>query len=162
LFIGVFAATQAAACSRTSGKRVLNSQDDDKVISVAGDDAEMTAAIEKARATLPVFWKAFEQQPKGVSGFALKVKIEDANGAEHFWANKIEKKDSKIFGVINNEPNTVKSVTFGQRVAVMDEQITDWLFMRNDKMVSNYTLRPLMKRMPKDQADLLRAKLEDP
>src|SRR5208283_6009906 len=117
------------ACSR--------SKTQDKVIMVEDEDPEMKAAIAKARSTLPVFWKTLEQPTKGESKFALKVKITDASGTEFFWDVGIEKKDGKVHGTINNDPNIVKSVKNGQRMEITDELISDWLFMRNGKMVGN-------------------------
>jgi uncharacterized protein YegJ (DUF2314 family) len=36
------------------------------------------------------------------------------------------------------------------------------MFMRNGKLVGNETMRPLLKRMPKEQADRYRAMYETP
>src|SRR5215470_2338000 len=75
----------------------------DKVVSVADDDPQMLAAIAKARETLPQFWAAFAKPERGERGFALKVKISDKHGTEHFWATDIENHDGKIKGAINND-----------------------------------------------------------
>src|SRR6476620_10403574 len=56
----------------------------DKVISVEDDDPAMTAAIAKARETLPQFWEVFEKREHGETDFALKVRITDKKGTEHF------------------------------------------------------------------------------
>ncbi|WP_254510986.1 YegJ family protein [Anatilimnocola floriformis] len=137
--------------------------DRDRTVNVQGDDAEMNAAIEKARETLPNFWEAFEKRDRGVGDFAIKVRITDANGVEHFWANNVERKDGKIFGVINNDPNTVKSVKMGDRIEIPEADISDWLYMRADgKMVGNRTLRPLLKTLSADEAAKLRSILAEP
>jgi uncharacterized protein YegJ (DUF2314 family) len=134
----------------------------DPTIFVEGDDAEMQAAVKKARSELPAFWKKFDAPAANESSFSLKVEITDANGTEFFWVLPIEKSKGKIFGTINNEPDTVKSVALGDRIEIREEKVIDWLFVRNKKMVGNYTLRPLMKRMSKDEADRVRLMLEDP
>lgn len=132
------------------------------VIPVETADPEMTAAIAKARASLPEFWAAMDGRTPGTNGFALKVKITDKSDVEHFWLNGIERKAGKFIGTINNEPATVKSVKFGQRYTFGEADITDWMFMRADKIVGNETMRPLLKRMPPDQAARFRAMLEKP
>jgi uncharacterized protein YegJ (DUF2314 family) len=149
-------------CSRKRMKDGYPESSKDKTISVAGDDAEMNAAIEKARSTLPVFWKTFDKPMNGEYAFSLKVKITDANGIEHFWVDKIERNAGKIFANVGNDPNTVKSVKFGQRIEVLEADITDWMFLRNGKIVGNYTIRPLLKSMPKEKADKVKEKLEEP
>ena len=166
VLVGLGLATLSAGCSRSKDKVVNVAPDDpeskDKVVNVAADDQEMNAAIAKARSTLPVFWKSFERPARNEESFALKVKITDANGTEHFWVNEIQRKNGKISGEINNDPEIVKSVKIGQRIDVRDEQISDWMFTRNGKIVGNYTMRPLLKTLPKGEADRLRSMLEEP
>src|SRR5262245_53661386 len=77
----------------------------EKVVNVAEDDAEMVAAIAKARETLPQFWKIFDKPEHGEHGFSLKVKITDKRGTEHFWVTDIQRRDGKIMGTINNDPD---------------------------------------------------------
>ncbi len=126
---------------------------DDAVVSVPGDDPEMAAAIAKARASLPTFWKAWEAPKPGEDGFALKVAIPygDNDKAEHFWLVGIERADGKYSGVINNTPAYATHVALGQRYEFGEAEISDWLFMRNGKMVGNETMRPLLKRLPKQR-----------
>jgi uncharacterized protein YegJ (DUF2314 family) len=122
----------------------------------------MNAAIEKARATVGEFWHQFEKPDPGVSDFALKVKIKDPNGVEHFWLISIERGKRRHFGEVNNDPNTVKMVKLGDRYSFTDDEITDWSFMRNGKLVGNLTLRALLKHMPPDEAAKYRKLLEAP
>lgn len=134
----------------------------DKVINVEGDDPEMTAAIAAARETLPHFWQVYEKPTRGETNFALKVKITDKQGTEHFWATDIERRDGKITGMINNDPNIVKSVRLGDRMEIPEADISDWLYMRDDKMIGNHTVKPLFKQMPADEVKQLKAMMADP
>ena len=43
-----------------------------------------------------------------------------------------------------------------------EADISDWMFMRNGKIVGGETIRPLLKSLPKANADALREKLETP
>jgi uncharacterized protein YegJ (DUF2314 family) len=134
----------------------------EKTISVASDDAEMNAAIMTARNSLGAFWSTFEKPGTGEADFALKVAISDKGQTEHFWLTNIERKEGKIAGIISNTPTLVKSVTQGQRYEFSEDQISDWLYKRNGKMVGNETMRPLLKRMPKEQAEAYRSLYETP
>ena len=134
----------------------------DKVISVADDDPEMTASISKARETLPQFWQVIDQRERGESGFSLKVRITDMRGTEHFWATDVERRDGKIMGTINNDPNTVASVKLGDRIEIPEADITDWLYMRDSKLVGNHTLKPLFKQMPAGEVERLKRMMADP
>jgi len=134
----------------------------DEVIGVASDDPEMTAAIAKARETLPQFWEVFDKRERGESEFALKVRITDKRGTEHFWATGIERRDGKTMGTINNDPNTVAGVRIGDRIEIPETDITDWLYMRDGKMVGNYTLKPLFRKMPPGEVERLKRMMADP
>ncbi len=134
----------------------------DRTIGVEENDPEMTAAIAKARETLPQFWQVFEKPEHGESGFALKVKITDPRGTEHFWATDIERRDGKVLGTINNDPNIVKSVKLGQRIEIPEADISDWLYLRDGKMVGNRTVRPLFKRMPPAEVEEVKRMMAEP
>jgi uncharacterized protein YegJ (DUF2314 family) len=143
-----------ASCSRQPNA--------DRVINVEDTDQEMNAAIEKARASLPSFWQAFDHHEPGESDFSLKVRITDSHGTEHFWTSDIERKDGKVFGTINNDPDIVKNVKIGDRVEIPEADISDWMFLREDKMVGNYTIRVLLKQMPAQEAEYYKQRLADP
>ena len=134
----------------------------DKVVSVAADDPEMVAAIARARASLPQFWEVFEKHSQGESDFALKVKITDANGSEHFWATSLERRGEKTMGTINNDPNTVTNVKLGDRIEIPEADISDWLYMQGGKMHGNYTLKPLFKSMPAEEVEKLQSIMAEP
>jgi uncharacterized protein YegJ (DUF2314 family) len=124
---------------------------DDPVVQVPASDPEMNAAIAKARQQLPHFWSTFSRPTKGESDFCIKVKIEDKGAVEYFWCADIERSGDKITAIVNNDPEIVKCVKLGQRIAITEHDIADWLYMRDQKMVGNYTLRPLMKTMNKEE-----------
>jgi len=134
----------------------------DKVIGVKADDSEMTAAIARARETLPQFWGAFEKHERGESDFSLKVRITDKHGTEHFWATDIEHREGKIKGIINNDPNTITSVKLGDVVEIPEADITDWLYMREGKMVGNFTLKVLFKQMPAKEVEYYKKMMAEP
>ena len=145
----------ALACG--SGSRL-----DDGAVSVATGDKEMSEAIAAARRTLPEFWRTYAAPTRGETGFALKVAIRDGEATEHFWAVDIERRNDKILATINNEPETVSTVTFGQRLEVPEADVTDWMFVRNGKFVGNYTVRPLFKTMPPEDVARIKAMMESP
>ncbi len=129
---------------------------------VSSKDPEMNAAIKKARASLDGFWAKLANPAAGETDFSLKVAIKDGKKVEHFWVIGVKRDGDKISGTINNEPELVKSVTFGEHYEFTEEVISDWLYRRNGKMVGNETMRPLLKRMPEDAAAPYWAMYETP
>jgi len=134
----------------------------DKTINVDDDDPEMLAAISKARESLPQFWQIFTAHSQGEKGFALKVRIKDGSTTEHFWAIDLEHHDSMTLGTINNDPNKVGTIKLGERIKIPEADISDWMYLRDGKVVGNYTLRPLLKKMPAKEAEQLSKMLADP
>lgn len=122
----------------------------------------MAAAIAKARAGLPDFWRALANPPAGTEGYSLKVAIHDGDQTEHFWTSDVEQKDTKIFATIANEPEMVGNVQEGQRIEVPEADISDWMSRRNGKIVGNETMRVLLDYMSQEEAAQYRAMLEEP
>lgn len=158
LLLAAILAVLPAGCSKKSSA----SSRKDKVVPVSDDDPEMPAAIAQARELLPKFWKTFDKPERGESDFALKVKITDQNGTEHFWVTDIERRDGQIHGTINNEPRVVKSVKLGEQILVPEADISDWLYMREGKMVGNYTLKALFKTMPPAEVRKYKRQMAEP
>jgi uncharacterized protein YegJ (DUF2314 family) len=152
LLMGVLAGS-VVACSE---------RERDKVVMVAAGDPEMLDAIAQARSTRPAFWQVFERPEHRESNFALKVLVTDKTGEEYFWATDIARRGGKILGTIDNDPNIVGNVKFGDRIEISEGDIADWLYMRNGKMVGNHTVRPLFKRMPVSEVERIRKMLADP
>jgi uncharacterized protein YegJ (DUF2314 family) len=136
---------------------------DSSYIKIPNADPAMEAAKAQARATLPQFWQKFAAPGPNEDGFGLKVALPYGNNnTEHIWTRDIERKDGKISGVINNVPRDVKTVRLGQRIEISEGQISDWMYMRDGKIVGNYTMRPLLARMPPADAARYRAMLAEP
>lgn len=135
----------------------------DPVIDFANGDPDMAAAQEKARATLPTFWKVFEHPGPGEEGFSLKVAFPTrGSNTEYTWMLDIERKDGKITGVAGNIPVDATWMHQGERVEIREDRISDWMFMRTGKMVGNETMRPMLKRMPPEETAQYRAMMEQP
>ena len=123
--------------------------DRDRVIDVSCDDAEMAAAIAKARQTLPQLLEAIVI---GVDSYSVQVPVTDSNGTEHFWLSKVTFSDGVFSGRIDNDPDTVKTVILGQQYSIKKDAISDWLYVRGGKVSGNYTLRVLLPRMSANEA----------
>lgn len=129
-----------------------DARDRDRTIGVTEDDAVMNAAIAEARATLDEFVARMENPEPGDSDFAIKVAVTDPNGTEHFWANNVEVVGPGFTATINNDPNIVRSVRLGQRVRAKRDEVSDWMYLSNGRMVGNRTLRVLLTKMSPEEA----------
>ena len=71
-------------------------------------------------------------------------------------------RDGSFEGLIGNDPGIVTNVKFGQKWTLKKLEISDWMFMRDDKMHGNYTMRPLLKTMKKEEAQKWRSRFAEP
>lgn len=65
-------------------------------------------------------------------------------------------------GVMGNDPGIVKNVSFGQRWKIKKTDISDWMFIRDGLMHGNYTMPPLLKALPDEEAVYYRSILANP
>lgn len=133
----------------------------DAVILFDADDPTMNAAIEKARNSLPDFWKMFAAPSPGISDFSLKLGISDGKMVEHFWCSDIQGDAGKATCTIANEPQNVFTVSNGQTVVVDPAIISDWIYYKDGKIVGGQTIRVMVTRMEPEEAAQTKATLAD-
>jgi len=157
----VVAAALAALGSPTGG---VSAEDRSPVIDLSSGNAEMNAAIAKGRATLPTFWASYEAPKPSETGHSLKVRFPNpSNNGEHIWMADVKKTaDGRYSGRFANTPRDLPGKKAGEVALFNEVDISDWMFMRNGKIVGGETIRPLLKSLPKADADALRARLESP
>jgi uncharacterized protein YegJ (DUF2314 family) len=136
--------------------------DDPPVVGVRTADAEMNAAIAYARNTLPTFWASCDAPKPTEMGHALKVRFEVGAEVEHIWVTDVKKlSDGNCSGRFANEPSELLS-NIDDQVEFKQADISDWMFMRNDKIVGGETIKAVLRFMPEEEADAVRALMEQP
>lgn len=136
------------------------SQKPDTLVEGGYDQAEMDAAMARARSEVDYF---IAQLDKGDgTDFFVKAPIEDNGRTEHFWLSDVTYAGGQFEGTIGNDPGIVDNVTYGQKWSIAKSNISDWMFMRDGKMHGNYTMRPLLKTLPKEEAERYKAMLANP
>jgi uncharacterized protein YegJ (DUF2314 family) len=136
--------------------------DDPPTVGVRAADAEMNAAIARARDTLPTFWASCDAPKPTEMGHALKVRFEVGAEVEHIWLTDVKKlSDGNYSGQFANEPDLLGK-NIGDQVEFKQIDISDWMFMRNEKIVGGETIKAILKSMPEDEADAMRARMEQP
>ena len=107
----------------------------------------MNAAIAKGRATLPTFWASYDAPKPSETGHSLKVRFPNPrNNGEHIWMADVKKTaDGGYSGRFANAPRDLPGKKAGEVALFKDADISDWMFMRNGKIVGGETIRPLLK-----------------
>lgn len=131
-------------------------RDENEVVLVDNDDAEMAAAIRQARAKLDEFLALAAKPPAGSSDFKLKVMLRDGDDTEHFWVTPFTPEGKRFKGTLANEPQIVSNVEAGDEIEFSREQISDWGYTKNGRQVGSYTVCAMFKKMPPEQAHYYR------
>jgi uncharacterized protein YegJ (DUF2314 family) len=137
--------------------------DDPPIVGVRSADDEMNAAIAHACDTLPTFWASYNAPKPTETGHTLKVRFDVGADVEHIWVSDVEKlSDGNYSGRLANEPSDLLGKDIGDQVEFKQIDISDWMFMRNDKIVGGETIKAILKFMPEEEADAVRARMEQP
>ena len=115
------------------------------VVNVDVEDAEMKAAIARARDTLPQFIPVLQAPQPGHRDFAIKAFFPDL--AEHIWIGDVAYADGAFSGVLGNEPVGETTLKLGDAVTIPEDRVTDWKYIQHDVLVGGYTIRVLRDRM---------------
>ena len=138
-------------------------EDDPPILGVRAADAEMNAAIAHARETLPTFWASFDAPKPTETGHVLKVRFDVGAEVEHIWVTDVKKlSDGNYSGRFANEPSNLLDKNIGDQVKFKQIDISDWMFMRNEKVVGGETIKAILKSMPEEEADAMCARMEQP
>lgn len=143
------AATLLMACNNNdSGMKVIQREKEPDIYEVKEEDKVMNNAIATARQTLHLFKDALNSGADSLQSFSLKVRYDAPDGyGEHIWLNEVSLKDGVYTGIVNNEPNVITQVKFGDTVTVNPDDISDWMYLANNKLRGGYTLRAIMEKM---------------
>jgi uncharacterized protein YegJ (DUF2314 family) len=114
------------ALAPISARAQDSQQGDDKVVNVARDDPDMTAAIAQARASLDQFLALSDAPPAGTSDYKLKVEVRDGDTSEHFWIIPFHRTATGFAGTLANEPQAVHNVVAGQELEFTRNDVSDW------------------------------------
>lgn len=117
-------------------------------------------AVARARQSLPDFMERWRANDLQDTGYALKIAIGDQNGIEHLWVTGLQRRDGRIFGIIDTKPLRVRSHAVGQRIEVKPDSVVDWMYFRRGRMVGNHTGRAMLPYMAPAEAEKLRLLFE--
>jgi uncharacterized protein YegJ (DUF2314 family) len=120
---------------------------------VSDDDKQMDRAVENAQKTLGFFIAALNAKKDGDSVFEIKKGFIDGDKVEHLWIRRITFDGKNFHGQIDNRPLEIKNVHAGEHVTIAPADVTDWMFLKDGKLIGGYTTRVLYARLsPQEKA----------
>ena len=123
-------------------------QSSDLVTEFESDDIEMDSAIDQAQSSLAEFIERLQNPRPTDESFSVKTVISDGEKVERLWVTDVSYSGGEFIGTINEYPQVVRNVKFGQQFNVPVTEIIDWMYVDDDMLVGNFTLRVLLKNLP--------------
>ena len=140
------------SCKEKKGYVSKNEKNGDAIYSVESEDEEMNKAIINAQKTYNDFLNAFKNPDSLMSDFAVKMKFDyGSSSGEHMWLGDLHFKSEKLFGILNNDPVEIKTVKLGDTLGIIQDKISDWMYLKNNKLVGGHTIKVLYNKMSPDE-----------
>ena len=132
----------------------------DEVYGVKNEDKEMNAAIAEAIRTWPEFEKVMQAGDTSLQQFTVKMRFSyEGDNGEHMWLNDLHYKEGQLMGVLNSDPMYVESVKWGDTLKIQKDSVSDWMYIKNGKLIGGYTIRALYKKMSKEEQEQFKSEI---
>ena len=118
-----------------------NKSGEPDVYRVENEHAAMRKAVEEARKSVSQFVKALQHRAAGQTDFEVKKPFVEGKEVEHIWLSDVELVGGRLKGKVDNAPVKIHGVKMGQVVSVDPDEISDWAYVENGKLVGGYTIR---------------------
>jgi len=121
-----------------------------EIFRIEDRDAQMRRAVREARKSVGVFIAALQNPAKGQHDFEVKKPFVENGEVEHIWLAEVEFRGHRFHGLVDNHPKKITGLKFGDRVSVNPNEISDWVFVDNGKLMGGYTIRVLAQGLPSE------------
>jgi uncharacterized protein YegJ (DUF2314 family) len=119
------------------------------------DHSAMDAAITRAKNEISTFREALADQAAEGSYFSIKKPFpyfkDGEEHQEHIWIQEVQLTEDGFAGFIGNAPVDTKEVSLGDSVTVKNDDISDWMIIRDGLLHGGYTIRVLRDSMSPEE-----------
>jgi uncharacterized protein YegJ (DUF2314 family) len=150
IILAVVAGTLAATAVLSPGQTQSS-------VDFGRNDYKLRLAMADARHFLPKFVAAMRAGDG--AGFQVKVPLPIDGGFEHVWMNDLKVDGESFTGVIAQTPKEASRYAKGTPHRARFSEVSDWAYWKNGLMEGGYTVRVMLERLPKDEADRVKARL---
>lgn len=152
-FTTMVALLAVTACKK-SGSEPVRREDQPDLVHVSRNDPAMSKAVQTARNSVETFITALKAPAAGQGNFTVKKPFKDGVRVEHIWLSNASFDGARFTGRVDNEPVDVTNVKMGQIVTAAKDEISDWFYIDNGRLVGGYTIRVLYSQMsPAERRD---------
>jgi uncharacterized protein YegJ (DUF2314 family) len=135
----------------------------ESTVITAPADREILRIADEARAGLPVFFRQLSRPEAGESNFSVKYPFfadEGGDvGTEHIWLTGIYSKNGRYYGKLAGVPVHLSGLKKGATVTFTADDITDWMYVKDGKIVGGFSIKYLLEQIPEDKRSEVQDKL---
>lgn len=130
------------------GRGVTRTSGEANTYTVNDDDQQMGTAVRRARRNVGQFIAAVKNPPSNTRDFQVKKLFIAPDGtAEHIWLADVQFTGNRFVGVVDNRPEKIAGLKLGAKASVNPDEVTDWSYVENGRLVGGYTIRMLYAEM---------------
>jgi uncharacterized protein YegJ (DUF2314 family) len=119
-----------------------------RIFNVDSHNHHMRRAVLEARRTVGYFIRTLAHPAGGQYDFEVKKPFRQGDLVEHLWLDRVRFRGNRFDGYVDNVPHKLKGVKMGQHVSVNPNEISDWAFVQNGRLIGGYTIRVLYEELP--------------
>ena len=118
-------------------------------------DITLLRIAQEARSTLHIFFRYLSRPEQGMDSFCIKYPLpaEDDSGIamEQVWLTGIHFRNGEYYGLLASAPLFISSMKKGDTVLFDVEEVTDWMYVHNGKIIGGRSILYLLERTPESQ-----------
>jgi uncharacterized protein YegJ (DUF2314 family) len=104
-------------------------------------EEKMEKAMDQAFEKLDDFIAVLKKPKPTQADFAIKYLAIEGDEGEYVWASGLKYGNKEFTGKIDNKPQFVKKVKFGDPITIKEDDVVDWMYIEDGKLQGGYTLR---------------------
>lgn len=140
-------ALYAQAQTNASSGGIIRRAGEPDCVQITEDNKEMDRAVQTAHKTVNEFVAVLRSPEGNQRRFAVKKPFVEGNKVEHSWLNEVSFDGRLFHGKVDNEPVDLRGVHLGQEVSVPSDEISDWMYVQDGRLVGGYTIRAMYQNM---------------
>jgi uncharacterized protein YegJ (DUF2314 family) len=165
LFACLFLVSCGAADNAADNSAGANPGNADPTMHVEQDNEALLSIALDAQENLHIFFRHLQRPSPGERDFRIKYPFEADTSSgfyrEQIWLDDITFSNGIFSGTVINTPFFTQGIAKGDRTAFDPDGISDWMFMRKDKIIGGLSIKYLLELISAEdrseqQADILK------
>ena len=136
------------------GRQATRADGELSMFDVKENAARMDQATRHARRNVAKFIAALQHPAPGQRDFQVKKLFIKGDKGEHIWLADVKFVGNRFVGVVDNKPANIPGLKVGAKAAVNPDEVSDWSYVDNGRLVGGYTIRVLYSELtPQERVD---------